>query len=241
MTGSPTLTRPSIDDFGISEQDLATTPRPWLERYRPQILIALLIGAVSVLYVLMLDELSSVSAAAMFSVVLVAAWAIVLVPVFICLLCASEAMERRLLCRRHPSFDACLGYRKALDEYRRRRNRHQPCRADTHWWVGLSSDAYRIEVERRLERLGADLDRPRNREAAGYDFEANSPDGRILIRCEPGDRPVKVGVGREMLSCIAETAAHRAVIVSAAGSSAALVSFLRGRPVEMTDPIHLAL
>jgi len=241
MTESRSLTRPRIEDFGISERDLATTPRPWLVRYRLKILIGLLIGVISVLYVLMLDAGSSVSAAAMFSVILVGAWAIVLVPVFICLLCASEDVERRFLCRRYPLFEACLGYREALDDYRRRRRRDQQCRADPEWWAGLSSAAYRFEVERRLNCLGAGLTKPKNREAAGYDFEANGPDGRALIRCEPGDRPVEIGVGRELVSCLAETGADRAVVVTAAGSSEALASFLSGRPLKLVDPIHLSL
>lgn len=241
MTEPRTLTRPRIEDFGISERDLAITPRPWLVRYRPQNLIALLIGVILVFYVLILDAGSSVGAAAFFSVILVGAWAIVLVPVFICLLCASEEVERRLLCRRYPLFEACLGYREALDEYRSRRRQHQQCRTDPGWWAGLSPAAFRFEVERRLNRLGADLDRPKIREAAGYDFEANGPKGRVLIRCEPGDRPVKIGVGRELVSCLAETGADRAVVVTAAGSSAALSGFLKDRPLEMVDPIHLSV
>jgi len=236
MTKLRTLTRPRIEDFGISERDLATTPRPWLVRYRPHNLIALLIGVMSVLYVVMLDAGSSVSGAAFFSVILVAAWAIVLVPVFICLLCASEEVERRFLCRRYPLFEACLGYREAFDEYRRRQRQQKQCRADPEWWAGLSSAAYRFEVERRLNRLGAALGRPKSRETAGYDFEADGPNGRVLIRCEPGDRPVKIGVGRELVSCLAETGAHRAVVVTAAGSSAALAGFVSRWPLEVVDP-----
>lgn len=241
MTELRTLTRPGIEDFGISERDLATTPRPWLVRYRPHNLIALLIGVMSVLYVVMLDAGSSVSGAAFVSVILVVAWAIVLVPVFICLLCASEAIERRLLCRRYPLFEACLGYREALDEYRRGRRQQEQSDADPEWWAGLSSAAYRFEVERRLNRFSAALARPKSREAAGYDFETDGPNGRILIRCEPGDRSVTIGVGRELVSCLTETGADRAVIVTAVGSSAALAGFLSGWPLEVVDPVHLSV
>jgi hypothetical protein len=194
-----------------------------------------------VLYLLLFDAGSSVSAAALFAVILVGAWAIVLVPVFICLLCASEQLERRWLCRRYPLLEACLGYREALEEYGRRRHRRRLDRADLGWWTSLSSAVYRFEIERRLAGADVDLVTTADRETAGYDFEVAGSEGRLLIRCEPGGSPVGIGVGRELVSCLAETGADRAMVVTAAGASPGLADYLSGRSLVVVDPIGLSV
>ncbi len=241
MTEPDARSGPRAEDFGITEQDLDTIPRPRLMRYRPQVLFALFVTTTAAAFIGLLAAGAPTTAAALFSVVLVAAWSIVLIPIFVCLLCASERVERRWLCRRFPLLDACLAYREAVEEHRARRDRRHQDRADVGWWSTLPPDVLRLQVERRLDARDITPRRVRDPHAAGYDSEISVGGERVLLRCVPGDHPVEIAVGRELIACLEETGADRAVIVTAAGADSDLEAHLVGRPLSVTDPVRLSI
>ncbi|MGD8440904.1 MAG: hypothetical protein PVG53_10230 [Holophagae bacterium] len=241
MTEPDARSEPRVEDFGITEQDLSSVPRPWLMRYRPQVVFALFVATTTATFVGLLAAGAPTTAAALFSVVLVAAWSIVLIPIFVCLLCASERVERRWLCRRFPLLDACLAYREAVEEHRDRRVRREQNHADPGWWPTLTPEAFRLQIERQLEARGIPSRRVRDPHAAGYDSEISVGGERVLLRCVPGDHPVEIAVGRELIACLEETGADRAVIVTAAGADSDLEAYLVGRRLSVTDPVRLSI
>jgi hypothetical protein len=78
-----------------------------------------------------------------------------------------------------------------------------------------------------------------DRDASGYDFIARVDDEPVIVRCETGDEPVDIGIGRELTACLAETGATRALLVSEAGASEALAAYLLDRPIEVVAPSRM--
>jgi hypothetical protein len=241
MTVSTSQSEPQLEDFGITEQDLTRAPEPRLMRVRPHAVMALLVATTAAAFVGLLIVGDSTSAALFFAIILVAAWSIVLMPVFVCLVCASECLERRWLCRKFPLLDACLAYRVAVEEHRSRQTRRNHKRADLDRWSALPPVVFRLEIERQLEAGGSAARRVRNPRSAGYDFEADTDGEHVLIRCVPGKRPAEIAVGRELMSCLDETDADRAVLVSAVGAAPDLAAYVRGRPLSVVDPVRLSI
>lgn len=241
MTEPDARSGPRVEDFGITEQDLSRIPRPWLMRYRPQVMLALLVATTAVAVAGLLAAGASVTAAVLFAVILVAASSVILVPMFVCLLCASERVERRWLCQRFPLLEACLAYREAVEAHRGRRDHGRQEHADLAWWSTLPPAVFRLQVERRLEARDISFDRVRDPKSAGYDSEIGVEGERVLLRYLPGDRPVEIAVARELVACLDETGADRAVIVTAAGASPELEGYVAGRRVTVVDPVELAI
>jgi hypothetical protein len=75
-----------------------------------------------------------------------------------------------------------------------------------------------------------------DRDATGIDFEVRAAAGPVLIRCEPGGQPVTAGVGRELVATVADRRAARALIVTTAGASPALATYIAGRPITVVAP-----
>ena len=171
---------------------------------------------------------------------LVAAGSIFLLPLLVGLVCASERAEILWLCRRFPALAACLEYRAAVDAFVRGRRAAtaREDRADS--WSGLSHDAFRLRLERDLARRGIPTVPVRDRDLDGYDFALDTGRGRVLVRCEAGDEPVRVSVGRELHACLEETGADGALVVTAAGPSPALSAYAADRPVRVVPPDGLA-
>jgi hypothetical protein len=241
MIVSAARSAPRLEDFGITEQDLTRAPEPRLIRYRPHAVMALLVATTAAAFVGLLTVGNSTTAAVFFAIILVAAWSIVLIPIFVCLVCASECLERRWLCRRFPLLDACLAYRAAVEEHRTRRTRHDRQRADLDRWSALPTGVFRLEIEGQLEARGNPARRVRNPRSAGYDFETDIDGEQVLIRCSPGKQPAEIAAGRELMSCLDETGADRAVLVSAVGAAPDLAAYVRGRPLSVVDPVRLSI
>ncbi|HSN53196.1 MAG TPA: hypothetical protein VLT32_00920 [Candidatus Sulfomarinibacteraceae bacterium] len=241
MAASSTDREPRPEDFGLSGADVARAPEPVTTRCRPLIVVGLWVLILAAAFVIILVATGSAAAALVFSVVTVGAASIVLVPLLVCVVCASERAETRWLCRRVPVYEACLAYRAALDAFRRGKLRQEAAEADHGRWLELGPAALRAEVARQLEAAGAVVEPVPDRELAGYDLAVEAGGGEtVLVRCEPAARPVAIGVGRELAACLAETGADRAVVVTVAPPSPQLAAYLAGRPLAVVAPWALS-
>jgi len=228
---------PRLEDFGITEEDLEQVPRPFVASHRSWIFLLVYMAVATALFCGILQAGSSWPAAAFFTIILLAAGSVLLLPVLVAVLCVGERAEERWLCQRVPLLRACLAYRSALAEHRRRSavpsGRHPSSSRD---WAVLSPAVFRTEVGSRLEMAAPGSVTALDREATGVDFEVNVSSGPVLIRCEPGVQPVAAGVGRELVAVIADHRAATALIVTAAGASRTLVDSIDGRPISVIDP-----
>ena len=137
------LPRPA--DFGITEEDLEQTPCAFMTRHRAGVLSGLYLVIAAVLFLLILRSGGSYPAAALFAVLTVAAGSILLLPVVVLSLCATEQAEERWLCSRFPKMRACIAYRRALAEYERRLPQRSET-VDESWWSTASAPALAIAI-----------------------------------------------------------------------------------------------
>ena len=232
--------RPQLDDFGITEEDLNRAPCLFIAGHRPSVIAAVYLTVSVVVFLLLLGVGGSPTAAAFFTVVSVAAGSILLLPILVVAVCASERVEERWLCGRFPKLSGCLAYRAAIAEFERlERAESADGPISTRWWVGASATAFVAAAEKELERLTGCAACTVDREATGFDFEVQSPDGAILVRCEPGAGPVPAAVGRELVAAVADRGAARAVVVTTAEASPALADYIGGRPIAVITPWRL--
>lgn len=179
---------------------------------------------------------ASIPAALTFALITLAAASVVLVPLLMCLVCASEKVETTWMCRRFPALKGCLAYREAIAEFKRL-TRRAPARLRNHeWWVRLSRPTLRSQVEQDLGKRGLDLRPVADYATEGYDFTYRDQSETVLVRCEAGSAPVDIGVGRELIACLDETGADRAIVVTPSGASKRLGSYLMDRPIHVVDP-----
>jgi hypothetical protein len=231
---------PKIEDFGITEADLVRVPRLFVASHRPWIFVLSYLVAAVVLFLGILLAGSSWSAAAFFTIILLAAGSVLLLPMLVAALCVGERAEERWLCNRVPVLRACLAYRKAVDEHRRRKttvSRPRPCSAEA--WAALPAASFRAEVASLLEEWPHGSVTSFDREATGVDFSVPLDDSEVILRCEAGSRPVAAAVGRELVAAVADRRAVRALIVTTAGASPALSDYIAGRPVSVVTPSQL--
>lgn len=232
---------PRIEDFGITEDDLARIPSLFFANHRLMFLgLAYLVAAV-VVFTLILRVGNSWMAAVFFTVVAVAAGSILFLPLVAAALCAGERAEERWLCRRVPVLRACLAYRKAVADHGRRTTVERTTNpAAPEEWAGLSPAVFRAEVASLLERsLAAPVFRC-EREATGIDFRIDWRDRCVVLRCEPGSQPVAAGVGRELTAALFETEADSAVILSVCGPDPGLARYITDRTIVVVPPWEVA-
>jgi hypothetical protein len=228
---------PRLEDFGITEEDLARAPCLLLAEHRPMVLLAAYLAAASAVFAVILHTGGSIRVAALFTAITLAAGSVLLVPLLFLAQCASERAEERWLCGRFPKLRACLAYRRAVAEQLRRPDRAAvPSGVPRGWWRDAPPEAFAAAVGRQLEaEPGARVTRL-DRERTGADFELVAASGGVLVRCEPGARPVSAGVARELVAAIADRRAERAVIVTAAGAAQAFEELSVGRPITVVAP-----
>jgi len=235
-----TIDTPRPEDFGLTADDVEEAPELVVTRFRPQLFIALYAAVVAVVFGLIFWASGSLGAAVAFSVIGTAAISVVLIPVLVCVLCASEKAETKLLCRRFPQLTACLAYRDAMTEFRQQLTRRSSEEAhDRTWWCRLTGPTFRDRVRRAFEARGIELTPVEDRRTRGFDFTFGETGGDVLVRCETGADPVDIGIGRELTACLVETGAARAILVTPSGVSTRLGDYLSGRPIDVVDPEKL--
>ena len=111
---------PKVEDFGITEEDLVEAPRLFVAGHRPWIFLLTHVFVAAALFFGILRAGSSWSAAAFFTIVILAAGSVLLLPILVAALCIGERAEERWLCKRVPVLRACLAYRSAVAEHPRR-------------------------------------------------------------------------------------------------------------------------
>lgn len=231
---------PRVEDFGITEEDLARAPCLFLVGHRATVLAAAYLVAATVVFLLILTASDSYPAAALFTIIVLAAASILLLPILTLAQCASEQAEERWLCRRFPKLRACLAYRKAVAEHARTgRSRSTSEPRPVEWWASASPTAFVEAVRMAFERHPPAAAVPADRERSGVDFVVDGADGVVLVRCEPGRTPVAAAVGRELAASLADHGAARAVLVTAAGPTPALSDYLADRPITVVAPWQL--
>jgi len=231
-----TIDQPRPEDFGVTAVEVERAPELVVTRFRPLIFLVLYVAVFVVVFAFIFSFSDSIPAALTFGLIGVAAISIVLVPILLCALCASEKVETRWLCRRFPAIEGCIAYRTALAEFIRLTRRSPDRPRDHEWWLNLSSSTFRGRVQRALENRDLDLAPVADREAEGYDYTFRDEGAQVLVRCEAGATPVDVGVGRELTACLDETGAGRAIVVTPSGVSKRLASYLMDRPIDVVDP-----
>jgi hypothetical protein len=226
---------PHLDDFGITEDDLARAPCLFLAEHRMAALAGVYLAAAAVLFALILSASHSYPAAALFTVIALAAGSVLLLPFLTLVLCASERAEERWLCRRFPKLSACLAYRRAVAEHARGAAAAPPADPRERWATSDAAaltEAVAAELRLRVEGSVQGVDR----ESTGIDLVVTSDLGPVLVRCEPGPGPVEASVGREMAAAVADHRAVRAVLVTGAELAPALADYLVSRPISTVPP-----
>ena len=232
--------RPRMEDFGITEEDLERAPCLFLAGHRAAVLAAAYLVSATVVFVLMLTGSDSYPAAALFTVIVLAAASILLLPILTLAQCASEQAEERWLCRRFPKLRACLAYRRAVAEHARKirsESAFEPQPAE--WWKSAPPTTFIEAVRWAIERHPPAAAVPVDRERSGVDFVVQGTDGVVLVRCEPGRTPAAAAVGRELAAALADHGAARAVLVTAAGPTPALSDYIAERPITVIAPWEL--
>ena len=227
---------PRIEDFGISERDLAQVPKFVVAGHRTALLVGVYLIAASGLFFLLLSVGGSWSAAAIFTVIVLAAVSVLLLPAAFLAVCAGERAEERWLCRRFPALRACLAYQEAVAEHRRRQEvlpRQPEAPGD---WSGLSHTAFVELIRENLDRLFGACVTELDRESSGCDFMADSSTSRVLVRCEPGSQPIAASIGRELTASVGDFTADAAVIVTSAMPTRSLEDYIAERSVFVVAP-----
>jgi len=230
---------PRLEDFGITEDDLARAPCLLLAEHRPAVLAAAYLAMAAVAFTVILATGASVPTAALFTVITLAAGSILLLPLLVLAQCASERAEERWLCGRFPKLRACLAYRRAIAEHARRRPAAAAAEPGPVWWASAPQTAFVAAVSARLARDPELRISALDRERTGADLEVETAKGSVLVRCELGASPVGPGVGRELVTAVTECGAARAVIVSVADPAPALAEAIAGRPISIVAPWQL--
>ncbi len=231
-----TIDAPRPEEFGVTAEEVDQSPELFVTRYRPLIFVILYFAVFSLITLLIFELSHSIPAAVTFGLIVVAAISVVLVPLLMCCVCASETLETRWVCRRFPAIKGCLAYREAVAEFKRLTRRSPGPPRDCRWWSGLSPSTFRSQVQEALQKRDLGLTPVVDRRAEGYDFTFDDDDEVVLVRCEAGADPIEVGVGRELSSCLDESGARRAILISAAGVSRNLAAYLMDRPIDVVDP-----
>jgi hypothetical protein len=225
-----------MEDFGITEEDLAHAPKLFLSSHRAGVLFAAYLIAAVFVFVLIIETSHSIPAAVFFTIITLSAGSILLLPVLILLICAGEQAEERWLCRRVPMLRACLAYRKALAEHRRPKEKETARALDPEDWSTLSQPAFlrqlRFEFDRRFHTSVSVIDR----EQTGFDFMVDLVGTRVILRCEAGLTPVAAAVGRELVAALDDSHADTAVIVTTAKPAASLEEYIADRPITFAAP-----
>lgn len=232
---------PKIEDFGITEDDLADAPGLFVASHRMGLVVLAYLVTAITLFLLMLQLGSSFSAAMYFTVIALAAGSVILVPLVMVALCAGEQAEERWLCRRVPAMRACVAYRRALAEHGRRTRSAPILRPSTpEDWAALSLRTYVAEVHSILEQSVAAPVFRCEREATGFDFRIDRKDRSEIFRCEAGSQPVAAGVGRELTAALIESEAAAAVILSVPGADRGLARYIADRSITVVPPWEAA-
>lgn len=230
------IDKPRPENFGVTAEQVEQAPELFVTRHRLAIFVAIYLAVFAVVVTILFEASESFSAALFFGLILVAAYSIVLIPLMVCGLCASERLEIRWLCRRFPAIEGCLAYREAVAEFARATRRPPDRPRDRNWWAGLPAATFGAQVQVALERSGLVLTPVADRQTDGYDYSFFDDDGRVLVRCEGGATPLDIGVGRELTACLLETGAARAVLVTPAGVSQRLIEYLVDHPIDVVEP-----
>lgn len=231
---------PRLEDFGITAEDLAQAPRPMLSKHRVAWVAVVYLLIAGVVFSQILRVSHSLSAAAFFTVIALAAGSVVLLPALVFVLCVGERAEEKWLCRKVPVLRACLAYRRAVVEHSRSVAAAKEPRNVVRGWTSLSHEAavemVRGELDRRFGSRVAAVDR----ETTGVDFIVELEDRLLLVRCEPGLLPVEPGVGRELVAALADFRADTAIVLTASGATPALRRYISGRAIEIAAPEELS-
>jgi hypothetical protein len=227
---------PRIEDFGITEDDLARAPKLFFSSHRVKVVIAAYLMVTAVVFLVIVGTSHSLPAAAFFTVVTLAAGSVLLLPTVILLVCVGERAEERWLCRRVPVLRACLAYRRAVDEHRRLTDRktHRPL--EPREWRRLSQASFRRQTQSELDRHFPASVFEIDRERHGIDCMIELAGSRVIIRCEAGESPVAASVGRELVAATDDLQAEAAVIVTAATPTRTLEDYIFDRPIRLIEP-----
>ena len=230
---------PKIEDFGITEDELARAPKLFLSSHRIGFLFAAYLIAAVVIFVLIIETSHSIPAAAFFTIITLSAGSVLLLPALILLVCAGEQAEERWLCRRVPMLRACLAYQRALAEHRRFDEKDTARIIDPEDWRALSEPTFlrqlRSELDRRFQHTISETDR----EQTGFDFLLDLAGKRFILRCEAGSTPVAASVARELAAALDDVQADTAVIVTTARPNTALEDYVAGRRIRIVAPWEL--
>jgi hypothetical protein len=230
---------PRIEDFGITREDLARAPCSFIANHRPKLLVGAYLLTAGVVFVTILRAGDSWSAAVFFAVVGLAAGSILLLPLLMLALCATQVAEEHWLCRRFPRLRACLAYQKAVAEHERRTAVQTPSPVGEIEWAALSEPVFLEEVASLLEQRHPSAVSRMQRESSGLDFVIDDGVREILVRCESGSIPVAASVGREMAAALADRGARRAFIISGAKATPLLADYIADRAIEVIAPWNL--
>lgn len=230
---------PRIEDFGITEDELARAPKLFLSNHRLGVLFAAYLVASVVIFILIFETSHSMPAAAFFTIITLSAGSVLLLPALILLVCAGERAEERWLCRRVPMLRACLAYQRALAEHRRFGEKDTARTIDPEDWPTLSEATFvrqlRFELDRRFQHRISETDR----EQTGFDFLLDLGGERFILRCEAGSTPVAASVARELAAALDDFHAETAVIVTTARPSTGLEDYAAKRRIRIVTPCEL--
>jgi len=228
---------PRPEDFGISPEIVERTP-PALVASHPGALVVAAVATVAVAaFVIGWMRSGSAAGAAFFTIVLVAASLILLVPAAWLVVCAACKAEDHLRARRDPLWRACQAYRSAVEASRARRERGASPAAGAlqRRWRRLDRRALCHAVADRLVGEGWRVETIARPDLAGVDLVAEKSGRRLAVRCEPGEAPIGLAEARQLAAARLELAADEALLVCPGGVLPAVRELTTLHPLRLAD------
>ena len=223
---------PSPEQFGLSSSDVSDLPPLFVAPRRGLLCVLILVSLVVVATVIATSTTGSATAGLFFGTVLVVASLVLLLPLTMMMLCLAGQLEERWRSAHDPRFRACLRYRKALAGFQATPAESRETESQTPWlYAGMSR--LRDLARTRLGR-GADVV-DLERGETGADILIDRPNRTTVVRCETGPEPTDVNIARELCMAQIDLGADDAILISPAGCTESLESYLKTHAILVLD------
>ncbi len=233
---------PQPGDFGLSEDNLESIPRPRIEARKGLCILIVYGSAVALVLSAALALSGSVIAAVFFGILLVAAGSVLLIPAVTGLVCAMERCEHNWLCRRYGAYRALSDYRRAMDDHKVAQRQYEIWHARTleDHWRRMDQRALVAETAELYRRSGIAVREMGPHDRAGVDLLIVGDASVTAIRCVADPIDTGLTLGRELAAARLDIGADRLLLVSPRGVDDELEEYLASHSGTILDAGDLA-
>ena len=219
---------PRPEDFGLSEHNLESIPRPRIEARKGLCIVVMYGSAVALVLSAALALSGSVIAAVFFGILLVAAGSVLLIPAVTGLVCAMERCEHNWLCRRYGAYRALSEYRHAMAEHEVAQRKYEVWHERTleEHWREMDQRSLVAETAELYRRAGNRVREMAPGDRAGVDLLIVGDASVTAIKCVADPVDTGLNLGRELAAARMDAGADRLLLVSPRGAGDELVDYL---------------